>query len=445
MNAARTASLGLALLLSCVSSFATGCAAETDDEDTGVSADAVTDGKIVIKNNGGPTIAKWGYDVKQDGRSRALKPALAKEIFVDIGMNLLRVPVRARAAHPERGVDNIKAGEYVDDLEAIANVKAVRPGVDVFASVKLLGKNSFPKWVETGGGEVDAGAYATLIENYLAFMKSKGVTIDFLGVDNERKFNEGNITPGKYNKIASDVKDWCRGNDVKVPDFIAAEDYGPSEDTGWLKDLWASPAKFQHVDHIGVHIYSKHRDGGYLAAMNTLSNNLHGKKLWDTELHWNDLDQDDEVKWDDLRRGMLTAMDHFDQGYHALSWWAFQPRSRGTKASFIMSELVSSTVGASLLPTDDVDGKAPASGKLNTRAFKNGPKTMTLWVGNFDGKDRKGQRADVSGEDVAAASYVQWSPQSAIAGKTGNASLTGKGFTMNYPSNTITRVKVTLK
>lgn len=440
---ACTTCFALAALLS-LSIAAPGCAAETDDEDTGVSADAVTDGKIVIKNNAGPSIAKWGYDVKQDGRSRALKPALAKEIFVDIGMNLLRVPVRALAAHPERGIANIKEGEYADDLDAIKNVKAVRPNVDVFASVKLLGKNSFPKWVETGG-EVDAGAYATLIENYLAFMKSKGVTIDFLGVDNERKFNEGNITPGKYNKIASDVKDWCRGHDVKVPDFIAAEDYGPSEDTGWLKDLWQSPAQFQHVDHIGVHIYSKHRDGGYLAAMNTLSNNLHGKKLWDTELHWNDLDKDDEVRWDDLRRGMLTAMDHFDQGYHALSWWAFQPRSRGTKASFIMSELVSSTIGAALLPTDDVDGKAPASGKLNTRAFKNGPKTVTLWVGNFDGKDRKGQRADVNGEDVAAASYVQWSPQSAIAGKTGNASLSGKGFTMNYPSNTITRVRVTLK
>lgn len=445
MNFTR-ASLAVAL----ATLFATqvGCAAETG-EDVDDTSDALTNGRIIVRSFGspGPKISKWGYDIKQDGRSRALKPALADEIFNEVGMNLLRVAVRAIDAHPERGVENIRGAVYADDIEAIRTAKAAKPGIDVFASVKLLGDKSFPGWVKDGG-EINAQKYATLIENYLAFMKEKGITVDWLGVDNERKFNEGNITPAKYNTIVADVKAWCRANDVKVPGFIAPEDYGPTEDTGWLQNLWQTPAQFQHVDHVGVHIYSKHRTPGYVDAMEKLSNNDHGKGLWDTEFHWNDRDDDNNVGFDDIKPGMLSAMDHFDLGYRALSWWAFQPRSRKTKAAFVQSELVSSTIGASTLPTDDMDGKAVAMNKLNSRAFKNGPNQVTLWVANYDDKDQKGQKTEIANQKVASASYVQWSPNSAAEGKTGTASLVAKDpscFVMNFPSNTITRVTVTLK
>jgi O-glycosyl hydrolase len=294
---------------------------------------------------------------------------------------------------------------------------------------------------------VTAGKYAALLENYLAFMNDHGVTVDWLGVDNERRFNEGNITPAKFNAIVDDVKGWCKSHGLKVPGFIAAEDYGPSEDTPWLQDLWQSPAKFSNVDHVGVHIYSKHRNAGYVDAMHTLANNDHGQGLWDTEFHWNDLD-DDGVHFDDVKPGMLSAMDHFDLGFHAMSWWAFQPRSMKTKSAYIMSELVASTSGASTLPTDDMDGKDVAMNKFNSRAFKNGPHQVTLWVANFDDKDQKAQATEIAGQTVTSASYLQWSPSSAAAGKTGSASVKPQEpsrFAMSYPANTITRVTVTLK
>jgi O-glycosyl hydrolase len=431
-----------------LSATQSGCAAE-EDEEVSESSEAITNGRIVVRqfDSPGPTIGKWGYDVKQDGRSKALRPALAKEIFGDIGMNLLRVAVRAADAHPAKGVANVKRGVYAEDIDAIKTAKGVKNGLDVFASVKLLGDKSFPAWVKDGG-EVNAAKYAELLEDYLAFMKNEGVTIDFLGVDNERKFNEGNITPAKYNAIVRDVSSWCRAHDVKVPSFIAAEDYGPAEDTGWLQNLWDSPSKFQHADFIGVHTYSKHRNAGYVDALERLSNNTHGKRLWDSELHWNDKDDDDNVGFDDMKSGMLLAMDHFDHGFQAMTWWAFQPRSRGTKSSFVMSELVASTIGAATLPTDDMDGKTVALGKVNTRALKNGPKNVTLWVANFDNKAQKDQKTEIANQEVASASYVQWSPSSAAAGKTGNASLAAKNksvFEMDYPANTITRVSITLK
>lgn len=244
------------------------------------------------------------------------------------------------------------------------------------------------------------------------------------------------------------MKDWCRAQNIKTPGFIAAEDYGPTDDTPWLQNLWQSPSQFQQVDNVGVHIYSKHRDAPYVAAMHTLAKNDHGKGLWDTELHWNDQDGDDNVGFDDMKSGMLTAFDHFDDNYRAVSWWAFQPRSRGTKSSFVMSELVSSTLGANNLPTDDGDGNAVGMNKLNVRAFKNGPNEVTLWVANFDSKNHKDQKTQIANQTVTGADYVQWSAASPAAGKTGNATLAGKDkstFVMTFPANTITRVTVVVK
>lgn len=444
-----TRSTSLAVLVAAVVTAQVGCAADVNEEDTEQSSDAITGGRIVVRQFGSPgtTIGKWGYDIKQDGRSRALKAGLANELFVEIGMNMLRVPVRAIDAHPSKGAGNIRRGEYADDIQAIKVAKAARPSIDIFASVKLLGDHSFPGWVKDGG-EVNAAKYAELLEDYLAFMKSEGVTVDFLGVDNERKFNEGNITPAKYNAIVSDVKQWCRNHDVKVPGFIAAEDYGAAEDIPWLQNLAQTPAGFQHVDNVGVHSYSKHRTAGYVDALERLGKNDRGKGLWDTELHWNDKDKDDDVRFDDIKAGMLLTMDHFDVGFRAMSWWAFQPRSRKTKAAYVMSELVSSTIGAAVLPTDDMDGKAPAMGKLNSRAFKNGAREVTVWVANFDNKDHKTLWTEIVNQTVTAASYVQWSSGGADAGRTGSASLVTKNkscFSMTYPSNTITRVTVTVK
>lgn len=423
-----------------VASSALGCAFEDEEEDVEESSEAITDGRIVVRQFGspGPTIATWGYDLKQDGRSRAMKPALAKELFQDIGLNLIRVAIRAKDGHPARGVENVKGAVYADDLDAIAIAKAARPDLPVFASLKLLGDDTFPGWVKDGGA-IEAGKYAALLENYLGFMKSKGVTVDHLGVDNERKFNHGGITPAKYNQIVADVTGWCKNNGVKVPQFIAAEDYGPEEDIGWLQDLAKTNAGFERVDKVGVHIYSKHRNAAYVAAMDRLAKNTHGKRLWDSELHWNDLDEDGTTKWDDIEKGMLTLFDHFDLGFQSMTWWAFQPRSKGQKSSFVMSELVHTTVGAATLPT--------AARNVQARGFKTGAKEVTLWVANLDGKAEKDQLSEVANHEIASASYLQWTSNGGMEGRTGNAKLAKKDtcFKMDYPANSITRVTVTLK
>ena len=428
--------------------FAGGCAPDNalDDEDADDSTEAVTGGDILVHfGEPGKSINSWGYDIKQDGRSKAMKPALAHEVFVDTGMNLLRIAVRASDGHPARGVDKIKNSVYKDDLDAIGIVHDARPDVRIFASLKLLGDDTFPGWVKSGGS-VDADAYSALLENYLVYMSQHAVTVDFLGIDCEQKWNHGGITPGKYNEIISNVRDFCQANGLKVPAFIAGEDYGPGDDIPWLKNLWQSPAHFSNVDNVGVHLYSKHRNAAYADAIDALAQNDHGKGLWDSEFHWNDLD-DNGVHFDDVKPGMLLAMDHFDAGFHSMTWWAFQPRSMGTKSGHIMSELVQSTIGAAVLPTNDMDGPSVSMSKFNSRAFKKSEKEVTLWVANYD-KGQPDQRTQIGNQDIASASYVRWSPDSPIAGDKGNAKVVKKKpncFDMSFPANTITRVTVLLK
>ncbi|MEO8801635.1 MAG: hypothetical protein ABI551_27335, partial [Polyangiaceae bacterium] len=421
-----------------------GCAGADGSDAVGQTDDEVTGGRIVVHHfgNPGPAVTKWGYDVKQPGRAKQLSAAEANEIFAVIGMNVLRIPVLAQDAHPSAG--KVTGAEYADIVDAVAKVRAARPNADIFASLKLDGKNSFPGWVQAGGS-VDADKYSVLLEDFLGFMKAKGVTVDWLGVDNESVFNEGNITPAKYDTIVANVRQWCKGHDVKVPGFIAGENYSPGLDIPWLQDLWNRPSRFDNVDHVGVHVYSKHRDGDYVKSVQNLANNDHGKGLWDTELHWNDVDGDD-LKFDDIKLGMLTAFDHFDAGFHGITWWAFNPRSAGTKAAYVQSELVQTTAGAGLLDTDDRDGRGLGNDKFNTRAFKNGPNEVTLWVANYSNADRDGQVTEIENQKVTGASFVRWISAADPNGKGGNAKVTKDGdFKMSFPANTITRVTIAVK
>lgn len=426
-----------------------GCApnSEVDDlEDADDSFDAVTDGRILVHfGNPGAGINSWGYDIKQEGRSKAMKPSLAKEIFVDTGMNMLRIAVRAKDGHPARGVESIKMSAYKDDLDAINIVRAARPDVRIFASLKLLAEDTFPGWVKSGG-KVNADDYATLLQNYLKFMNQNGVTVDVLGIDCEQRFNKGGITPAKYNAIVSKVRAFCQEQGLKVPDFIAGEDYGPSDDIPWLKNLGQTSAQFNNVDHVGVHLYSKHRDAAYADSIETLAKLDHGKGLWDSEFHWNDLNENG-TQFNDVKPGMLLAMDHFDAGFHSMTWWAFQPRSMGIKSAQIMSELVQTTIGANVLPTNDMDGMNNTMNKFNSRAFKNGPKQVTLWVANY-GAGQPNQRTEIGNQEIESASFVRWSASSPIEGVTGNATVKKKKlgcFDMDFPADTITRVTVRLK
>ncbi len=430
--------------------LATGCApsSDVDDiEDADDSFDAVTpDGNIHVQfGNPGAGVNSWGYDIKQGGRSEAMTPELAQEIFVDTGMNMLRIAVRAKEGHPARGVSEIVKNAYKHDLAAIAIVRAARPDVKIFASLKLLADETFPGWVESGG-KVNADDYATLLQNYLAYMNQKNVTIDVLGIDCEQRFNKGGINPAKYNAIVSKVRSYAQANGLKVPDFVGAEDYGPSYDIPWLKNLAQTADGFKNVDHVGVHLYSKHRDAAYADSIHALAQLDHGKGLWDTEFHWNDLDENGTT-FKDVKPGMLLAMDHFDAGFHSMTWWAFQPRSMGIKSAHIMSELVQTTIGAKVLPTNDMDGVNNTMNKFNSRAFKNGPKQVTLWVANY-GNGQPDQKTEVGSQDVASASFVRWSSTSPIAGVKGEAKVKKKKpntFEMDFPADTITRVTVLLK
>lgn len=153
---------------------------------------AQTGGEIIVY----PHIQKqlftdWGYDIKQPGKAVALSNNLISQIFIGDGMDVLRVPVYARDGHPAEGVVTDEAYTITNDIiGAILRVKAIKPSVKIFASLRLEGSDTFQSWMLDGTGKVDSVQLAKMDSDYLVYMKSKGIRIDILGVDNEMEFKK---------------------------------------------------------------------------------------------------------------------------------------------------------------------------------------------------------------------------------------------------------------
>ena len=91
----------------------------------------------------GPTVLRAGWDIKA-WPARLDTEDEARGLYVDVDANFLRVPFFPNAHNEDGTVD---VAQYVTELAAIRSVLAVRPEVEVYASVKLGGANTFPAWV----------------------------------------------------------------------------------------------------------------------------------------------------------------------------------------------------------------------------------------------------------------------------------------------------------
>ncbi|QDU89631.1 hypothetical protein Pla175_30240 [Pirellulimonas nuda] len=98
---------------------------------------------VYISSHVGPTVKRWGWDIKQ-GPNRFSTPAKASAGYVDVSANLLRIPIEPTYHNPDGSVN---VALYQPDITAIKSVLAVNPEVEVFASVKLRGQDTFPEWL----------------------------------------------------------------------------------------------------------------------------------------------------------------------------------------------------------------------------------------------------------------------------------------------------------
>lgn len=385
------------------------------------------------------TITDWGYDIKQPGKAAALSNQLINSIFVQDGMMVLRIPVYARDGHPAEGV--VTEAAYTTDNDivgAIQRVKAIKPSVKLFASLRLEGTDTFLPWMKDGTGNVDSAQLAKVYRDFLVFMKSKGIIIDIFGVDNEPEFNQGGITPEKYKNIVGRIKAYAAEGLFTVPaQFVGAETYGPGNAATFVNTLTAN-GWGNTMDIAGTHYYPHLRP---VAGAVNFCFEAGSKPKWNTEIHWDaKSDVDDQLE---AEEGLISIFDCMDLGMTGLTWWNYGTGATNYRAQ-LNRALVQSTEGATVIDADDVDGRITiSSSALNTRAFRKG-NTITVWITNHRSAVIAGQEIKLmSGTVNGTPTFKQWINGSLITN--GNASvINAVTTTLDIPAYSFTVVTINM-
>lgn len=415
---------------------------------------AVTNGPVEVTRPGSysavPRFLDYGYDIKQEFK-RDLSTGRADVLFNEMRFTTLRIPIMAAQAHPLQGVENIDDSDYAQVIQSVRNAKAVAPNTKVFASLILVPGSTtseFPGWTKSAGS-VQWDKYAQLIVDYLKYFRNKGIDIDVLGPDNERKYNDGEIGAVKYAQIVRRVR-YLAPDTVQMPKFIAPENFYP--DTPFLDSITAN-GDWGTVDIAGTHYYNEHRTE-QKPQLNSFSAAVKdGVPKWDTEFHWNDIESVNQYV--DSRNSILAAFDNFDRDFTGLTWWSFNPfcdrvACESTEKARMQTTLVESTVGAYMIASpDDQDGANSDFGTFVSRAFVQPTSTgrdVIVWIVNDKGVSYSDKQIKINGYQIPVTSqptFKQWSGGT-INYRSGPATVdaTLNSVRVDLPAQSITMVRI---
>ena len=394
----------------------------------------------------GRVIKDFYYDLKLNA-SAIGSSTTANELFVTDDMNGLRISIygdATRPAHPSAGV--VDEQYYTKMISSIERAKIARGNKDltIFASKKLDGTQSFPDWVKDANGVI-VDKYATLLADYILYMKGKNIIVDVLGVDNEINFNEGNITPQKHAQIVDKLKTLATEKGFKMPLIVGPERYEPMGDVSncWLKKFldggWGD-----RIDIYGTHYYPEHRYVDKLRYELTL---IGERPFWATEPHWpSETAQTDVLGY--AETAICALWDQTDLGMSGFMWWDYK-RSGNLRGNLMRIASVP-LKDARPIEIEDHDGTDIGQlGKLQTRAFREG-KIINVYVINMCAADAvataKAYENYVFGVNDGVIQgdieYIQWTDASSIEGAKGTVQKMGeKNFSFTLPIRSITYLR----
>jgi hypothetical protein len=384
-------------------------------------------GAIIYPDTQKQLITDWGYDIKQEGKASGLTPSYAQTLFVTDKMTCLRLPILgtdAAPAHPADGV--IVESYYTDTLYAMTNARNARPDVVLFASKKLNGQTSFPAWVKDADGVIPA-MYARLLADFLVYMESYGFVIDILGIDNEKEYNEGNITPQKHQEVIDELRALSLIRGFTVPLMIGPDTYGPN--ASWVTTLISS-GWGDRLDMVGTHYYPKWRP---LSKLQQLYQAAAGRPVWHSEVHW-----ESDSTLDVIGQGenaLATIFDCFDTGLSGMAWWAY---TRSGIKGALERNITVSTVGTRPITMDDIDGTSATSGTLITRAFRQNNSLIVWALNNTSTAFTNYGFTLYTGIISGPVNYTHWNVTTESSGTA--AVTSANSFTVTLPANTISMI-----
>ncbi|MDF7824787.1 LamG domain-containing protein [Pontiellaceae bacterium B12227] len=400
-----------------------------------VVVQAVTTGDVVVSpENKGVFVDKFFYDAKIHNNPN-LSNSKLDDLFVTDGFNGVRTPVWGninQPAHPTNGV--VVGSYYTGHVNLILGAKARNPDLIVFASKKLNGDDSFPDWTKDANGVIP-DQYAILLADYIEYMATQGIEIDVLGIDNERKYNEGNILPDRHKDIVDELILLSVSRGFPMPQIIGHEDFDPDRNN-WMANFMNGDRE-DYLDIFGTHYYARWRPLVKLQSDLAWAGN---REKWHTELHWDQKDEDDMVE---AEQSVCAMWDCTDNDMNGLMWWSY---SRSGFRGSIMKDFSVPLIGAYDLATDDVDGPDTTTlGKLQTRAFLQGNQLTVFALNVNDTVSYPDQvfRVD-SGRIIGDVSVLQWTSTNDTAGTAYTVSSTGpQTFEFTLPARSISRFSVT--
>lgn len=304
---------------------------------------------IKVNEKYGVVTDKFFYDVK-DGAASTSADVLT-QLFYKEDMDGIRVPVLGLiddkgnlVGHKGLGMENVIEEDYEKSVNAILIAKSIRPDLLVFASRKSSQENQ-PDFIKKDG-TLYVDNYAEMWMDYLRYVKTKGITVDVIGIDNE---NALALETQQYCDIVNAIKrkineeNQQNNTGLKNPKFIGPEYWTPRGKT----TSTSKPAIFyellsksqpidpnaETIDIYGTHYYPEHHtwNNSYKNLKDDLEilhefnskNNVKKLEFWATEPHWNN---DDECKKDYLgyaRMAMCALWDQTDLGMNAFMWWGY--------------------------------------------------------------------------------------------------------------------------
>ncbi|MEO1011118.1 MAG: hypothetical protein AAFX53_07400 [Bacteroidota bacterium] len=409
---------------------------EEQQEETAVEANS-----IINTNDQGKLIDTFFFDLKGwPDRTNTVEKATS--YLINDGMNGLRISIYGdiqRPAHPGPGV--VLEPYYEPMLTSVLTALSVKPDIKIFASKKLRNTNSFPDWVKDGGGIVPK-QYAIMLADFIQFMNNKGITIDYLGIDNEFVYNEGNITPQKYHETISELRILASTRGFDLPILVGYEDFGPNK-RNWVQDLmddgWGND-----MDIYGTHYYPQFRPKDKLIAD---LNSIGDRPFWATEPHWDNVKEDKPDSFLNAEAAMVTLWDQTDLGTTGFMWWDYNLKDElRTK---LMQAASTPLLGSRPITMTDIDGADIAElGKLQSRAFIK-DKLVTVYFVNMT--ETSYTDYAIAFEDYlkidGSVPYTQWRDNTTIDGESLSAEVIENNtmIQVNLPTRSISKIDITLE
>jgi O-glycosyl hydrolase len=380
-----------------------------------VSASAY-DEVVIFPQEKGVQINRFFYDFKSPAAPKKfMGKGWAETLLTEYGFTGIRTSIYGtgqKPAHPEPGV--VLEEYYEPETQALKLAKKIKPDVIIFASKKLDNVDSFPVWTKNGSGVIPE-KYAILLADYLDYMKREGLEVDVLGIDNERRFNEGNIMPETHRDIVLALRRLTKDRGLKMPKIIGHEDYAMGRNN-WMATF--VELESDTMDIFGGHYYTRAR------ILDKLKSDLAyagDREKWHSELHWdNHGDPKGSVhSMETAVCSFLALWDCVDNGMNGLMWWDFNPKKK--RRDYLMHAASVPLVNAWPIKVIDPDGSETVDlNQLHTRAFLQGD-VVTVYAINYDSskkwKDLRFRLA--TGSIASKIEGSQWADGHGDKGRTG--------------------------